>query len=311
MKIALISSVSLFCGFGFVYTSHLDYKNRKKKDCYKPKIYSINGEFKYPSLPIFSYEPLDNIFLSLIFPAFNEEKRLGQTLDKTINYFSSKKINYEIIIVNGGSTDNTFKLISQKISQYFSYNDYLKDIICSSYEGNGGKGWAVKTGINICRGKYILMLDSDGSTDIEEYESLFNSIKDEEYAIAIGSRRKNISEDNEEERVWYRKLLSKINNCVVKKCIGISDVEDTQCGFKLFTRLAAIDIFNNLHIFKWAFDVDILYICQKFGIKIKEIPVRWKDMPDSKLNVFSASILFIRDYLAMLLFYNTGFWKLN
>ena len=311
MKIAIISSTSLFLGFGFVYTSHLDYKNRIKDGCYKPKIYSMNGEFNYPTSQILSKEPQDNIFLSLIFPAYNEEKRLGPTLDKTINYFSSKKINYEIIIVNGGSTDNTFELISQKISQYSLYDKYLKDIICCSYEGNGGKGWAVKTGINISKGKYILMLDSDGSTDIEEYETLYNSIKDEEYAIAIGSRKLNYNESNEGQRPWYRNLLSKINNFIVKKCIGISDIEDTQCGFKLFTRLACFDIFNNLHVFKWAFDVDILYICKKFGIKIKEIPVIWIDKPGSKLNVFSATILFIRDYLAMILFYKTGFWKLN
>ena len=313
MKALILSSASLFLGCGFVYSSHYDYRNRNEKTQYRPKLYNNTGEFSYPILPMFSNESQDNIFLSLIFPAYNEEKRLGPTLDKTIQYFSYLKINYEIIIVNGGSTDNTFELIQNKISQY-SNKDNLKDIICASFIGNGGKGWAVKTGINISRGKYILMLDSDGSTEIEEYESLYNSIKDEEYAIAIGSRKNyNLNEIEREnvERVWYRNFLSKINNFIVKKCIGITDIEDTQCGFKLFTRKAAIDIFNNLHIVKWAFDVDILYICIKFGIIIKEIPVKWKEMPGSKLNVISASILFIRDYLAMILFYKTGFWKLN
>ena len=105
--------------------------------------------------------------------------------------------------------------------------------------------------------------------------------------------------------------MSSINNFIVKKCIGIDDIEDTQCGFKLFTRQAAIDIFNNLHIVKWAFDVDMLYICKQLGIKINEISVRWKEMPGSKLNIISASFLFIRDYFAMVLFYKTGFWKIN
>ena len=313
MKAIIISSTCLFLGCGFVYSSHYDYRNRIEKAHYRPKLYNNTGEFSYPILPIFSNGSQDNIFVSLIFPAYNEEERLGPTLDNTIQYFSCLKINYEIIIVNGGSTDNTFELIQKKISQY-SNKDNLKDIICASYTGNGGKGWAVKTGINISRGKYILMLDSDGSTEIEEYESLYNSIKDEEYAIAIGSRNNNNLNEIEREnveRVWYRNLLSKINNFIVKKCIGISDIEDTQCGFKLFTRKAAIDIFNNLHIVKWAFDVDILYISSKFGIRIKEIPIRWKEMPGSKLNIISASILFIRDYLAMILFYKTGFWKLN
>ena len=311
MKTAIISSASLFLGFGFVYTSHLDYKNRIKKECYKPNYYSMNGHFSYPILPIFSNESLDNIFLSLVFPAYNEEERLGKTIDETINYFSSLKIRYEIIIINGGSTDKTFQLITQKISEYSLKYENLIDIICASYKDNGGKGWAVKTGIDICRGKYILMLDSDGSTNIEEFESLYNSIKDEPYAIAIGSRRKSYNENIEEnvERAWYRNLLSNINNFIVKKCIGIDDVEDTQCGFKLFTRKAAIDIFNNLHIFKWAFDVDMLYICNKLGIKIKEIPVKWKEMPGSKLNIISASLLFIRDYLAMIFFIKLDFGK--
>ena len=313
MKTAIITSASLFLGFGIVYTSHLDYKNRIKKDCYKPKLFSMNGQFSYPILPIFSNLPQDNIFLSLVFPAYNEEKRLGQTIDKAIDYFSSLNINYEIIIINGGSTDNTFQLVTQIISEYSLKYKNLIDIICASYTGNGGKGWAVKTGIDICRGKYILMLDSDGSTNIEEFESLYNSIKDESYAIAIGSRRINYNENIEEnvERAWYRKLLSSINNFIVKKCIGIDDIEDTQCGFKLFTRQAAIDIFNNLHIVKWAFDVDMLYICKQLGIKINEISVRWKEMPGSKLNIISASFLFIRDYFAMVLFYKTGFWKIN
>lgn len=313
MKATIITSASLFLGFGFVYTAHLDYKKRNQKNCYKPTLYSINGQFSYPILPILSNELQDDIFLSLVFPAYNEEKRLGPTLDNTINYFSSLKINYEIIIVNGGSTDNTLQLVTQKMEEYFSKNSNLIDIICASYTDNGGKGWAVKTGVNICRGNYILMLDSDGSTNIEEFESLYNSIKDEPYAIAIGSRRINIDENNEEnvERVWYRNLLSNINYFIVKKCIGISDIEDTQCGFKLFTRQAAFDIFNNLHIVKWAFDVDMLYICNKLGIKIKEIPVRWKEMPGSKLNIISASISFVRDYIAMILFYKTGFWKVN
>lgn len=96
MKALIISSTSFFLGFGFVYTSHIEYKNRKEKSCYHPSLYSINGNFTYPILPIYSNENQDNIFLSLIFPAYNEEKRLGSTLDKTIRYFSSKNICYEI-----------------------------------------------------------------------------------------------------------------------------------------------------------------------------------------------------------------------
>lgn len=244
MKTMIISSTCLFVGFGFIYSAHLDYKNRKKKDCFKPKLYSINGQFYYPILPIFSHESQDNIFLSLIFPAYNEEKRLGNTLDKTIHYFSNKNFNYEIIIVDGGSIDNTFELITKKISEYSLKYDNLKDIICASYTGNGGKGWAVKTGIDISRGKYILMLDSDGSTEIEEFESLYYTIKDDNYSIAIGSRIINLSEKENRNRVWYRNICSKINNLIIKKFLGINNINDSQCGFKLLLNYINLNINN-------------------------------------------------------------------
>ena len=176
-----------------------------------------------------------------------------------------------------------------------------------SYPKNGGKGFAVKTGMQYVRGKYVLMLDSDGATDIRDYQTLYEKIKDEEYCVTIGSR-KVIAE--KAERVWYRNIMGVINNFIIRGCIGIKGIKDTQCGFKLFTRKAARDIFRNTHLVRWAFDVDMLFISQCLGIRIIEVPVNWKEIPGSKLVLLPATISFFRDYFAMICFYNTGYWKI-
>ena len=294
----------------FVYTAQKDLNDRATNPNYKSETYNANGQFNYESKPLESKDALNEIFLSLVFPAYNEEKRLTPALEKAIQFFSSLNIKYEIIIVNDGSKDKTFELILNEIKKYSSL-DNLKnrpEIIGVSYKKNGGKGFAVKTGMQYVRGKYVLMLDSDGATDIKDYKLLYDSIKDDDYCLAIGSR-KIISE--QAERVWYRNIMGIVNNFIIHICIGVKGIKDTQCGFKLFTRKAARDIFYNLHLCRWAFDVDMLYISRNLGIKVIEVPVNWKEIPGSKLVLLPATISFFRDYFAMITFYNTGFWRIN
>lgn len=294
----------------FIYTAQKDLNDRSTHPGYKPKTYNSKGEFKYDSLPLLSINSKDDIFLSLVFPAYNEEKRLEPALSKAVNYFSSLNIKYEIIITNDGSKDKTLELIKNEIKKYSSLENLKNrpEIIGVSYDKNGGKGFAVKTGMQYIRGKYVLMLDSDGATDIKDYNLLFDNLKNEEYCLCIGSR-KIITE--QAERVWYRNLMGVVNNFIIKICIGLKGIKDTQCGFKLFTRKAARDIFMNLHLCRWAFDVDMLYIAKYLGIKIVEVPVNWKEIPGSKLVLLPATISFFRDYFAMIVFYNIGFWKIK
>ena len=294
----------------FIYTAQKELNDRAKDPRYKPKTYNKKGEFTYNSIPLLSKTSLNEIFLSLVFPAYNEEKRLTPALEKAVNFFSSLNIKYEIIIVNDGSKDKTLELIKNEIKKYASLENLKNrpEIIGVTYDKNGGKGFAVRTGMQFVRGKYILMLDSDGATDIRDYNLLFNSIKTEEFCLAIGSR-KIISE--QAERVWYRNIMGIVNNFIIHICIGVKGIKDTQCGFKLFTRKAARNIFSNLHLCRWAFDVDMLYIANNLGIKIIEVPVNWKEIPGSKLVLFTATISFFRDYFAMITFYNTRFWKIK
>ena len=309
--ILLIIFIIIF--FLFIYTAQKDLNLRSTHPGYKATTYNsknIKEGFKYDSLPLLSKNPLNDIFLSLVFPAYNEEKRLSPALEKAVNYFSSLNIKYEIIIVNDGSRDKTLDLIKNEIIKYANLENLKNrpEIIGVSYPKNGGKGFAVKTGMQYVRGKYVLMLDSDGATDIRDYQTLFDEVKNQEYCLAIGSR-KVIAE--KAERVWYRNIMGIINNFIIRGCIGIKGIKDTQCGFKLFTRKAARDIFRNTHLVRWAFDVDMLYICQYLGIKIIEVPVNWKEIPGSKLVLLPATVSFFRDYFAMICFYNTGFWKIK
>ena len=172
-----------------------------------------------------------------------------------------------------------------------------------------------------CRGKYILMLDADGATEISEYDRLFTeleSIKNtKEEGYVIGSRNAVTEAKKAEvnssliyQRLFHRKILMMMNNFLVHTVIGINDIKDTQCGFKLFTRKAAYRIFNNIHLNRWAFDVEMIYIGKHMNIPIQEMFVNWKEIEGSKLNVLAASISFIRDFLSIIVFYTTGIWKI-
>jgi dolichyl-phosphate beta-glucosyltransferase len=139
------------------------------------------------------------------------------------------------------------------------------DIIGINYPRNFGKGHAVTAGMKHTRGSYILMLDADGATEITDYEKLKTSlenVKIEDLAISIGSRN-HLVQEVVSKRAWYRNVLMHLNNLFVHNLIGIKDIKDTQCGFKLFTRKAAHKIFFRMHLLRWAWDVEMLYVAGK------------------------------------------------
>ncbi len=180
-------------------------------------------------------------------------------LADTIKYFKGK-VKFEVVIVNDGSTDKTWDII---LAQMKKYTDI--DIIGINYPRNFGKGHAVIAGMKHTRGSLILMLDADGATEISDFDKLKSSleqIKNDDYAIAIGSRN-HLVQEVVTKRAWYRNLLMNVNNFIVHNLIGISKIKDTQCGFKLFTRKSAHEIFFRMHLLRWAWDVEMLYIAGK------------------------------------------------
>ncbi|MDD5639543.1 MAG: glycosyltransferase family 2 protein [Candidatus Pacebacteria bacterium] len=213
--------------------------------------------------------------ISIIIPAFNEEKRLPITLHEIFDFLKSEKMTAEIIVVNDGSFDNTSSVVENLFKEY----SRLKLI---NLEKNQGKGFAVKTGILSAEGKFIIFLDSDNSTSLSHIKDVKNMLE-QGYDIVIGSREINGAKIIQKQP-YLREKIGKIFNFFTKT-IKLSEYEDTQCGFKGFKEDIAKNIFSKTKINGFAFDIEVLCIAKKSNYKIKEIPVYWKDNIDSKVSV--------------------------
>ena len=206
---------------------------------------------------------MENTFLSVIIPAYNEEARIKNTLEKIHSYLKNQDYTYEIIIVNDGSTDNTWALVNE-IAQK------IKEVRILKNEKNRGKGFTIKKGFLNAKGKYLLFTDADLSTPIEEVEKLISWLK-KGYDIAIGSRA--LKESHIQiHQPWYRELAGRIFNLFVQ-AMAVPGIKDTQCDFKCFSRKTAIEICERQKIEKFSFDVEMLYIGRRLGYKIKEVPI--------------------------------------
>ncbi|MBT4824364.1 glycosyltransferase family 2 protein [Candidatus Woesearchaeota archaeon] len=220
--------------------------------------------------------------ISVIIPAYNEEKRIEPTLKKVINYLDNNFDKYEIIVVDDCSTDNTYKIVSR----------YKKNNVkILRNEINKGKGYSVKRGILNVKYSLVLFSDSDLATPIEELEKFINYIKT--YDIIIASR--NLKEsDIKIKQPMYRQLMGKTFPLLVN-LIALRGFKDTQCGFKLFKTDVAKKIVSLQTFERFSFDVEILFIAKKLRYKIKEAPVIWIDKEGSKVNPIKDSIKMLID----------------
>jgi dolichyl-phosphate beta-glucosyltransferase len=217
-----------------------------------------------------------SIYLSVIIPAYNEERRMKDTLLKINDYLSSQEFSSEVVIVNDGSADNTLKVTKETLK-----NTSLTSHILSR-KRNRGKGYSVKEGVLQANGEFILFSDADLSTPFEELEKLIPWI-DKDYDIVIGSRGLKDS-DIQIHQSWLRETSGKIYNVLVQFLL-IRGIKDTQCGFKLFKRDVALDVFNRQRIEGFSFDVEILFLAKRLGYKIKEVPIVWKNSRPSKVRM--------------------------
>lgn len=216
---------------------------------------------------------MKEIFLSIIIPAYNEEKRLPETLRSIAQYLASYKHGVEVIVVDDGSSDETAQSANALQNEF----DHL---IVIRNEENHGKGYAVKTGMMRAQGKYALFMDADNATRIEEIEKFEPYL--ETHPVIIGSRHLKTS-NIVIKQPWYRVLISRAGNLLIQATI-VRGVIDTQCGFKLFSREAYTKIFPLQKIDRWGFDMELLAIAQRiFRFKIKEVPVSWYNSADSRL----------------------------
>lgn len=212
-------------------------------------------------------------FLSIVIPAYNEEIRLPQTLERLTHFLSAQGYDFEILIVENGSTDRTFE-----VAQSYAQKDRRIRVL---HEDQAGKGRAVRRGMLEARGAYRFLCDADLSMPEEEIPRFLPPQQD--CAIAIASREAPGAIRYDEP--FYRHLSGRIFNLLIRFLL-LPNIQDTQCGFKCFRAEVAEDLFRRQTLMGWSFDVEILYIAQQRGYQICEIPIRWYFNPESKIRLF-------------------------
>ncbi|KAI9244812.1 nucleotide-diphospho-sugar transferase [Phascolomyces articulosus] len=221
----------------------------------------------------------------------------------------NKKFTYEILIVDDGSRDNTI----QVALEFAKSHDGNVDIRVLGLEKNRGKGGAVTQGMLCARGERCLMVDADGATkfaDLQKLEAALDKITKDGHGVAVGSRSHLVSTEAVVKRSFVRNFLMRSFHSLVY-ILGIRGIEDTQCGFKLFTRKSAQLIFPNMHVERWIFDIECLMIAQLQKIPIQEVQVNWHEIDGSKINLMMDSVQMARDLLLIRLNYILGLWTVN
>lgn len=227
----------------------------------------------------------DEPHLSIVIPAYNEEQRIVPTIGAIASHVSSLGIEWELIVADDGSKDATVALLEDLD---------MANLRVLRAQANGGKGSAVRRGMLAARGRYILFDDADNSTPIEELEKLLAKLEREGFDVAVGSRAAGGAEEN--NRTLLRRVLSGGLRWIVRHVFRIG-VQDTQCGFKLFTREAAGRLYAAQTIDGFSFDLEILYLAAKLGYRTAEVPVTWIDAPGSKVDTRKEVQRFLRDLL--------------
>lgn len=218
------------------------------------------------------------MLLSVIIPAYNEEKNLEKNITEYGRYLDGCDFDYEIIIVNDGSIDNT-----KKISETLAANN--KKIKFIDNKINYGKGAAVRQGLLAGAGNYRLFIDADGATSIEHLDLIWPKFK-EGFDIVIGSRNYRDIKGAEQtlKQPFWKRFLGTAGNLLIR-ALNISKIYDTQCGFKAFTKEAVEKILPKTKTNRWAIDMEIIAIAQKLNYKIAIIPVQWKNSDQSRVGI--------------------------
>lgn len=279
------------------YDSEKYFLNEKQEKCLFP---SIN-------------DPA-SVELSVIVPAYNEEERLPMMMDEALEYLEERKkklksFTYEVIVVDDGSKDKTTQTAQSYCNKYGS--DKIRVLTLAK---NRGKGGAIRLGMFSARGRYVLFADADGASKFSDFTKLENEMKNmkkdsSNRAVVCGSRA-HLEEESIAQRSFFRTILMKGFHFVVW-FLCVRGIKDTQCGFKLLTREAAVLLFSNLHVERWAFDVDMLFLAQYFNIPVGEVAINWTEIEGSKMVPVLSWIQMGKDIILIRLRYFLGAWKIT
>ncbi len=211
--------------------------------------------------------------LSIVIPAYNEERRLGPSLDAIAAYVRRRRLRAEILVVDDGSTDATGAVALSRWGRVPGLELIAPGV-------NQGKGAAVRAGVMAARGARVLFSDADLSTPIEELaglEAALNAGAD----LAVGSRALDRTRVTVRQPL-YREAAGRVFNALVQR-VGVPGIADTQCGFKLFPAELGRRLFRLQRVPRFGFDVELLFLARKAGCRIAEVPVRWVNSPDTRV----------------------------
>src|SRR6266513_1090876 len=228
---------------------------------------------------------------SVVIPAFNEASRIGETLRLTLDYLRNVSPESELIVVNDGSTDAT-SLIAREVLETAKTETRLLENF-----PNRGKGAAVRSGLLAAQKPIALFFDADLSTPLGETPKLIEPIAHDEIDIAFGSRAIDRSLIGQHQP-WRREQAGRVFNLLVRLATGLP-FWDTQCGFKAFRLEACRPILETARIEGFAFDVELLYLARRAGLRMREVPVRWNHAEGSKVNFFRDSLRMLREVIAL------------
>jgi dolichyl-phosphate beta-glucosyltransferase len=226
----------------------------------------------------------EEIFLSIVIPAYKEAHRIHKILDAIFEFSKIKDYNIETIVVVDGSPDDTAEVAKK-------YEEKLKNFRVIDRKENKGKGYTVREGMLAAKGKYVLFSDADNSTPVEQVDKLLKYRND--YDVIIGSRYVYDGKLAVPQSM-IRKLGGRAINLIIRTT-AVSGIKDTQCGFKLFSNKAAQEVFSKQTFDRFSFDIEILAIARSLGYKIKEVGITWYDDPHSTVNPIKDGLRMIKD----------------
>ena len=230
-------------------------------------------------------------FLSIVIPAYNEETRIGRSLDDVLEFLKSQTYRAEVIVVDDGSSDETAKRVSERASRY---HDAGHDLRVLTNTPNHGKGYSVKRGLTEASGEIVMFSDADLSSPITEAPKLIDPIAAGRADVTLGSRALN-RELIGVHQPRMRELGGAVFNLCMRIITGLK-FKDTQCGFKAFRREAALSVFALQQIERFGFDPEVLYIAKKQGNRLLEVPVVWNHCEGGELQ---NKLNYIRDSIDM------------
>jgi dolichyl-phosphate beta-glucosyltransferase len=228
---------------------------------------------------------------SVVIPCYNEAARIGETLRLTLDYLTANAPESELIVVNDGSTDATAAIARKRLKDAKIETRLLENF------PNRGKGAAVRSGLLAAREPIGLFFDADLSTPLGETPKLIEPIANDEVDIAIGSRALDRGLIGIHQP-WRREQAGRVFNLLVRLATALP-FWDTQCGFKAFRLDVCRPILEAARLDGFAFDVELLYLAEHAGLRIREIPVRWNHAEGSKVQFFKDSLRMLREVVAL------------